>query len=130
MPTIREIFTNGPFKIFVSASLLVLDSNRVARASRVFKIGIEHELVISVEGHVFIKNKYRTFTNYLTKNSPIALVSNKINSLPASFTLKNCKLEPMEMIKKPRLTTHCPVMRAVSAIVTITREVLKLSELP
>ena len=45
MPTIREMFTNGPFKIFISASLLALDSNRVPRTSRVFKIGIERELV-------------------------------------------------------------------------------------
>ena len=45
IPTIREIFTNGPFKIFVSVSLLALDSNRVARTSRVFKIRIERELV-------------------------------------------------------------------------------------
>ena len=63
IPTISEIITNGPFKIFVSVSLLALDSNRVARASRVFKIGIERELVISVEGRVFIKSKYRTFKN-------------------------------------------------------------------
>ena len=49
IPTIREIFTNGPFKILLSESLLALDSNRVARTSRVFKIGIERELVISVE---------------------------------------------------------------------------------
>ena len=75
IPTIREIFTNGPFKIFVSESLLALDSNRVARTSRVFKIGI-------VEVCVFIKNKYRTFKNYLTKNSLIVLVSNEINYLP------------------------------------------------
>ena len=72
-----QIFTNGPFKIFVSASLLALDSNREARTSNVFKI--EHELVIFVEARAFIKNKYRTFKNYLTKNSLIALVSNKIN---------------------------------------------------
>ena len=98
IPKIREIFTNGPFKIFVSVSLLALDLNRVARASRVFKIGI--------------KNRYRTFKYYLTKNSPIARVSNKINYLSARLTFKNCKLEPMEMIKKPRLkTTHCSVMR-------------------
>ena len=58
IPTIREIFTNGPFKIFVSATLLALHSNRVARTSRVFKIGIERKLVVSVEAHVFIeKNK-------------------------------------------------------------------------
>ena len=63
IPTISEIFTNGPFKIFVSVSLLALDSNRVARASRVFKIGTERELVISVEGCVFIKSKYGTFKN-------------------------------------------------------------------
>ena len=49
IPTIREMFTNGPFKIFVSESLLALDSNRVVRTSRVFKIDIERELVISVE---------------------------------------------------------------------------------
>ena len=67
IPTIREIFMNGPFKIFVSESLLALDSNRVARTSRVFKIGIERELVISVEACVFIKNNYRT---YLTKKLP------------------------------------------------------------
>ena len=82
IPTLRELFANGPFKIFISESLLALDSNRVARTSRVFKIGIERELVISVEVCVFIKNKYRTFTNYLTKNSPIVLVSNEINYLP------------------------------------------------
>ena len=57
IPTIREIFTNGPFKIFVSASLRALDSNRVARTSRVCKIGTMRELVISVEARVFIKNK-------------------------------------------------------------------------
>ena len=34
-----------------------LDSNRVARTSRVFKIGIERELVISAETHVFIRKK-------------------------------------------------------------------------
>ena len=70
MPTIREIFTNGPFKIFA------LDSNRVVRTPRVFKIGIERELVISVEAFVFIKNKYSTFKNYLTKNSrlPVSLI--------------------------------------------------------
>ena len=45
IPTIREMFPNGPFKIFVFESLLALDSNRVARTSRVFKIGIERELV-------------------------------------------------------------------------------------
>ena len=79
IPTIRKIFTNGPFKIFVSVLSLALDSNRVARTSRVFKIGIERELVISVEASVFffflIKNKYRTFKNYLAKNSPIKLPS-------------------------------------------------------
>ena len=63
IPTRSEIFTNGPFKIFVSVSLLALDSNREARASYVFKIGIERELVLSVEGRVFIKSKYRTFKN-------------------------------------------------------------------
>ena len=83
IPTIREIFTNGPFKIFVSVSLLALDSNRVARTSRVFKTGIECELVISVKACVFIKNKYRPSKNYLTKNSPIVLVSYKISYLPA-----------------------------------------------
>ena len=87
IPTIREMFTNGPFKIFVSESLLALDSNRVVRTSRVFKIDIERELVISVEASIFIKSKCRTFKNYLTKNSPISRVSNKINCLPA-----NCKL--------------------------------------
>ena len=80
--TNTEIFTHGLFKIFVSESLFALDSNRVARTSRAFKIGIEHELVISVEVCVFVKNKYRTFENYLTENSPIVLVSNKINYLP------------------------------------------------
>ena len=55
MPRIREIFTNGPFKILVSVSLLALESNRVARTSRQFKIGIDRELVISVEACVFIK---------------------------------------------------------------------------
>ena len=69
MPTIREIFTNGPFKIFVSTSILALDSNRVARTSRVFKIGS----FFSVEACVSIKNE-----KYLTKNSPIARVSNKV----------------------------------------------------
>ena len=54
--TIREIFPNGLFKIFISVSLLALGSNREARTSRVFKIGIERELVISVEACVFIKN--------------------------------------------------------------------------
>ena len=63
IPTIREILKNGHFKIFVSESLLALDSNRLARTSRVFKIGIERELVISVEVCVFSKNKYRTFKN-------------------------------------------------------------------
>ena len=82
IPTIREIFTNGPFKIFVSVSLLALDSNREARTSRVFTLGIERKLVISVEACVFIKNKFRTFNKHLTKNSPIVLVSNKINYLP------------------------------------------------
>ena len=92
IPTIHEIFTNGPFKIFVSVPLLALDSNREARTSRVFKIGIECELVISVEA---CKNKYRAFKNYLTKNSPIVLVSNKINYLSVRLTFKNCKLEPI-----------------------------------
>ena len=50
IPTIREIFMNGHH---YSHS----DSNRVARTSRVFKIGIERELLISVEGRVFIKNE-------------------------------------------------------------------------
>ena len=63
IPTIREILTNGPFKISVSVSLLALDSNPVARTSRVFKIGVERELVITVEACVIIKNKYRTFKN-------------------------------------------------------------------
>ena len=58
-PTTSDIFTNGPFKIFVSVSLLALDSNRVAQTSRVFKIGIERELVISVEACVFVKNRER-----------------------------------------------------------------------
>ena len=87
IPTVREIFTNGPLKIFVSVSLLALDSNRVARTSRVFKIGIERELVISVEACIFIKNKRRTFKNYLIKNSPIVLVSNIINYLSARLTI-------------------------------------------
>ena len=95
IPTTSEIFTNGPFKIFVSVSLLALDSNREARTLRVFKIRIERALVISVEACVFIENKYRTFKNCLTKNSPIVLVSNKINYLPARLTFKNCKLEPI-----------------------------------
>ena len=73
------------FKIVVSVSSLALDSKRVARTSRVFKIDIA--LVFSVESCVF-KNKYRTFKNYLTKNSPIVLVSNKINYLPARFKFK------------------------------------------
>ena len=81
IPTIREIFTNGTFKIFVSVSLLALDLNREALTSDVFKISIERELVISVEACVFIKNKYRTSKNYPTKNSPIVLVSNKVNYL-------------------------------------------------
>ena len=72
--TIREIFTHSPYKIFFSSSLLALDSNRVARTTCAFKIGIERELVISVEAFVLIKNKYRTFQKYLTKISLIALV--------------------------------------------------------
>ena len=40
IPTILEIFTSGHFKIFVSESLLALDSKHVARTSRVFNIGI------------------------------------------------------------------------------------------
>ena len=59
MSTISEICTNGPFKIFVSASVLAFDSNRVARISRVFKIGIKGELVIYVESRVVNKNKKR-----------------------------------------------------------------------
>ena len=55
IPTMREIFTNGPFKIFVSVSLLTLDSNREARTSSVFKIGIECKLVIYVEACVLLK---------------------------------------------------------------------------
>ena len=51
---IREIFTNGPFKIYVSATLLALHSNRVARTPRVFKIGIEREIFVSVEARVYI----------------------------------------------------------------------------
>ena len=54
IPTIRAIFTSGPFEIFVSVSLLALDSNRVARTSRVFKIGIEREFVISVLKPMFL----------------------------------------------------------------------------
>ena len=61
IPTIRGIFTNGPFKISVSVSLLALDSNRVARTSRVFKIGIERELVISVEACVFYSKQMQNF---------------------------------------------------------------------
>ena len=57
IPTIREIFADRPFKIFVFASLLALVSNCVARTSCVFKIGIECELVPSVEAPVFVKNK-------------------------------------------------------------------------
>ena len=85
IPTIRGICTTGPFKICVSVyKLLALDSNREARTSRgVFTIGIERKLVISVEACVFIKNKFRTFENYLTRNSPIVLVFNKIIYLPA-----------------------------------------------
>ena len=94
IPTIREIFTNAPFKIFFSASLLAHDSNRVARKTCAFKIGIERELVISVEAFVFIKNKYRTFKKYLTENSLIVLVPNKINYHPERLTFKICKLEP------------------------------------
>ena len=93
----RNIYERA-FKIFVSVSLLALDSNRDARTSRVFfKIRIERELVISVEACVFIKNKYRTFKNYLTKNSQIVLVSNKINYLPARPYILNliAKLEPI-----------------------------------
>ena len=57
IPAIREIFTNRPFKIFVSVSLLAIDSeNREVRTSRVIKIGIERELVISVEACVFIED--------------------------------------------------------------------------
>ena len=67
MPTICEIFTNGSFKIFVPVSLLALDSNRVARASRVFKIGIERELVISVEALYFAPSETDSiFTFYYT----------------------------------------------------------------
>ena len=88
---IYERSTHRPFEIFVSASLPSLDSNRVARTSRVFKIGIERELAISVEACVS-KNKYRTFKDYLTKNSSIARVSNKMNYHPARSTFKNCKL--------------------------------------
>ena len=55
MPTILEVFTNGAFKMFISASLLALDSNRVAQTSRVFKIGTERELIISVEARVLVK---------------------------------------------------------------------------
>ena len=47
----------------------------VSGASRVFKIAIERELIISVEARVFIKNKQRAIKKYLTKNFPIALVS-------------------------------------------------------
>ena len=83
IPTTREILTNGPFKIFVSVSLLALDSNHEARTSRVLKMSIERELVFSVEACVFIKN------------SPIVLASTKINYLPARLTFKNCKLEPI-----------------------------------
>ena len=113
--TTSEIFTNGPFKIFVSVSLLALDSNR--RGTNItctLKMRIERELVISVEACVFIKNKYRTFKNCLTQNSPIVLVSNKINYLPARLTLKNCKLERYgNIFKNTRLTTtYCSVMRA------------------
>ena len=74
IPKIREnVFTNGPFKIFVSVSSLALDSNREARTSRVFTIGIERKLVISVEACVFIKNKFRTFKNYPTKTPRLSL---------------------------------------------------------
>ena len=59
MPAIHEIFA--------------LDLNRLARTPRVFKIGIECGLVISIEAFVFIKNKYRTFKNYLTQNSRLPL---------------------------------------------------------
>ena len=40
IPTIREIFTNAPFKISFSTSLLSLYSNRMARTKCAFKIGI------------------------------------------------------------------------------------------
>ena len=124
VPTIREVFKNGPFKIFVSVLFLALDSNREARTSRVFKIGIERKLVIYVEACVFIKNKFRTFKNYLTKNSPIVLVSNKISHLPARLTFK-LKIASWSrfgnVFKNTRLTTtHCSVVGAVS---TIAREV-------
>ena len=118
VPTIREVFKNGPFKIFVSVLFLALDSNREARTSRVFKIGIERKLVIYVETCVFIKNKFRTFKNYLTKNSPIVLVSNKISHLPAKFASWS---RFGNVFKNTRLTTtHCSVVGAVS---TIAREV-------
>ena len=52
----RNIYEQA-FKIFVSVSSLALDSeNREVRTSRVIKIGIERELVISVEACVFIEN--------------------------------------------------------------------------
>ena len=80
IPTILEYLRTVPLKyLFLQ---LPLDSNRVARTLRAFKIGIEREFVISVEGRVFIKNKNRTFKNCLTKTSPIALVCNQINYLP------------------------------------------------
>ena len=82
----RYIYTNWPLKIFVSVSFFALDLNLVARISRVFKIGMEQSSLFLWKPVFFIKNKYRTFKNYLAKNSPIALVSNKINYLPARLT--------------------------------------------
>ena len=52
MPTISGIFPNGHH---YSHS----DSNRVARTSRVVKIG--SELLISVEGRVFIKKQIENY---------------------------------------------------------------------
>ena len=63
IPTLSRNICEWAFKIFVSGSIriLALDSNRVARTSRVFKTGIECELIISVET--------RSFENHLTKNA-------------------------------------------------------------
>ena len=42
----------------------------ISGTSRVFRIGIERELVISEEARVFIKNKQRTIKKYQTKETP------------------------------------------------------------
>ena len=129
IPTIRETFTNGPHKIFVSVSLIGLDLNRVARTSRVFKTGIGCELVISVNSVFLLKTNTEFFKNYLTKNSTIVLVSNKISYLPARLYIS--KLQDgsdMEMILK----TYDQQQRTVLLCVQCQRLPVefKLSKLP